>query len=114
MIELAIPLTKATLATLMLFAIVGQWNEYFNSMLYLRDSNLYPLQLVLRPIMTAASARGSMNANGMGSSYQQQAESGLENVRYALIIISTVPIAFVYMTCQKFFKAGVMVGSLKG
>ncbi len=114
MLELAIPLTKATLATLMLFAIVGQWNEYFNSMLYLRDSNLYPLQLVLRPIMTAASARGQMNASGMGSSYQQQAEQGLENVRYALIIISTVPIAFVYMVCQRFFKAGIMVGSLKG
>lgn len=114
MLTLAIPLTKATIATLMLFAIVTQWNEYFTSMLYLRNSNLYPLQLVLRPIMTAASARGTLETSSMGSAYRDQASQSLENVRYALIVISTVPIAFVYLFCQRFFKAGIMVGSLKG
>ena len=112
MFTLAIPLTKAILAYQILGSFTGQWNEYFTSMIYLRDTNLFPIQLVLRPIMTAASARGQLQAGGSLSA--QQAESGLENVRYALILMTTVPISVVYMFCQKHFKAGVMVGSLKG
>ena len=81
-------------------------------MIYLRDTRLVPIQLVLRPIMTAASARGQLQ--GAQSLTSQQAESGLENVRYALILITTIPISVVYLFCQKHFKAGVMVGSLKG
>lgn len=112
--KLVIPLTKATLSVLILYAIVGQWNEYFISMIYLRDARYYPLQLVLRPIMTAATTAGQMEVGSMGSSYQQQAEQGLENVRYALIIISTTPIVVAYFVVQKYFKGGVMMGSVKG
>ena len=112
MFTLAIPLTKAILAFQILGAFSGQWNEYFTSMIYLRDTRLFPIQLVLRPIMTAASARGQLQ--GAQSLTSQQAESGLENVRYALILITTIPISVVYLFCQKHFKAGVMVGSLKG
>ena len=89
--QLVLPLTKATLSVLVLYAIVGQWNEYFNSMIYLQNNQLFPLQLVLRPIMTAASTMG-MDVSNMSSTYQDQANQGLENVRYALIIISTVPL----------------------
>lgn len=112
--KLVVPLTKATLSVLILYAIVGQWNEYFTSMIYLRDARYYPLQLVLRPIMTAATAVGQMDAGEMGSSYVEQANSGLENVRYALIIISTTPIVVAYFFVQKYFKGGVMMGSVKG
>ena len=111
LVTLVIPLAKATISVLVLYAVVDQWNEYFTSMLYLRDTNLYPLQLVLRPIMTAASARGQLQN---APSYQAQADNGLENVRYALIIICTAPICVVYMFCQRYFKAGVMMGSVKG
>lgn len=112
--KLVIPLTKATLSVLILYCIVGQWNEYFTSMLYLRDANLYPLQLVLRPIMTAASSAGTMDVSGMGSAYQSQADSGLENVRYGLIIVSSAPVIAAYFVVQKYFKGGVMMGSVKG
>ena len=111
--QLVLPLTKATLSVLVLYAIVGQWNEYFNSMIYLQNNQLFPLQLVLRPIMTAASNMG-MDVSNMSSNYQQQAEQGLENVRYALIIISTVPVVTAYFFVQKYFKGGVMMGSVKG
>ena len=114
MVKLAVPLTKATLSVLILYTIVGQWNEYFNSMLYLRDKELFPLQLVLRPIMTAASTIGTMDVGEMSALAQQQAREGLENVRYALIIISTVPVLLAYFVVQKYFKGGVMMGSVKG
>lgn len=113
--KLVVPLTKATLSVLTLYAIVGQWNEFFNSMIYLRDKRFYPLQLVLRPIMTAASTVNQMEGvSSMSSSYQQQAQQGLENVRYALIIISSAPIIVAYFFVQKYFKGGMMVGSVKG
>jgi len=112
-IKIALPLAKATLSVLILYCIVGQWNEYFTSMLYLRNEQLYPLQLVLRPIMTMATNAG-MQASEMSSSQQQLANSGLENVRYGLIIISTVPVLCVYFVVQKYFKGGVMLGSVKG
>lgn len=111
-IKIALPLAKATLSVLILYCIVGQWNEYFTSMLYLRNSDLYPLQLVLRPIMTAAST--TINTSSMTESQQQMAQSGLENVRYGLIIVSTVPVLMVYFVVQKYFKGGVMLGSVKG
>ena len=111
--QLVLPLTKATLSVLVLYAIVGQWNEYFNSMIYLQNNQLFPLQLVLRPIMTAASTMG-MDVSNMSSTYQDQANQGLENVRYALIIISTVPVVTAYFIVQKYFKGGVMMGSVKG
>lgn len=112
--KLVVPLTKATLSVLILYSIVGQWNEYFNSMIYLRDKRYYPLQLVLRPIMTAASSVSQIETGDMASTYQQMAEQGLENVRYALIIISTTPIVVAYFFVQKYFKGGVMMGSVKG
>lgn len=112
--KLVVPLTKATLSVLTLYCIVGQWNEYFTSMIYLRDKKYYPLQLVLRPIMTAASMVGQVETGEMAAIYQQQAEQGLENVRYALIIISTTPIVVAYFFVQKYFKGGVMMGSVKG
>ena len=114
LVKLAVPLTKATLSVLILYTIVGQWNEYFTSMLYLRRKELYPLQLVLRPIMTAASTIGTMEVGEMSALAQQQAREGLENVRYALIIISTVPVLLAYFVVQKYFKGGVMMGSVKG
>lgn len=110
-IKIALPLAKATLSVLVLYSIVAQWNEYFTSMLYLRNAELYPLQLVLRPIMTAAASIS--NGQG-GSSSQQLAQSGLENVRYGLILITTVPVLCVYAVVQKYFKGGVMLGSVKG
>ena len=112
MFMIALPLVKATLSVLVLYCIVGQWNEYFTCMIYLKDENLYSLQLVLRPIMTAAAA--NVNSNEMSQSAQELQSDGLEGVRYALIIISSVPPIAAYFVVQKYFKGGVMLGSVKG
>ncbi len=112
-LKLVVPLTKATLSVLTLYCIVGQWNEYFTSMIYLRDKKFYPLQLVLRPIMTAANAAVNQIGGEM-SAAQLEADQGLDGVRYALIIISTVPVVAAYFIVQKYFKGGVMMGSVKG
>ncbi len=112
MFMIALPLVKATISVLILYCIVGQWNEYFTSMIYLKDENLFPLQLVLRPIMTAANT--SINSAEMSQSAQEMQSDGLEGVRYALIIISSVPPIAAYFIVQKYFKGGVMMGSVKG
>lgn len=110
--HVGLPLVKATLSVLVLYSLVGSWNEYFNSMIYLRDKALYPLQLVLRTIMMGASSLDMSNVSN--SQMIQQANSGIEGIKYALIVISTVPVLVIYMVLQKAFKGGVMVGSLKG
>lgn len=112
--KLVVPLTKATLSVLTLYCIVGQWNEYFTAMIFLRNKKYFPLQLVLRPIMTAAAMVNQMDTSNMAPAYQQQADQGLENVRYALIIISSTPIIVLYFFIQKYFKGGMMMGSVKG
>ena len=112
LVKIALPLAKATLSVITLYAIVGAWNEYFTSMIYLRNENLYPLQLVLRPIMTAAVAK--VDTSNMPSASQSQADEGLDQVRYGLIIVATVPALLAYFIVQKYFKGGVMVGSVKG
>ena len=114
LVKLAIPLTKATISVLVLYCVVAHWNEYFNAMIYLQNKDLYPLQLVLRPIMTAASAMNQFDVSQMSTASQMQADKGLENVRYALIIISTAPVLAAYAVVQKYFKGGVMMGSVKG
>ena len=113
-VKIALPLAKATLSVLILYCIVGQWNEYFTSLIYLRNPDLYPLQLVLRPIMTAATTATGMTNSSLSAAQQEMASSGLENVRYGMILISTIPVLCVYFVVQKFFKGGVMLGSVKG
>ena len=108
---IALPLAKATLSVLCLWAMVGAWNEYFRSMLYLRDQNKYPLQLFLRSILTAAEM---METEDLPPDMQEQIRLMFEQVKYCLIVVSTVPVLIAYAFVQKYFKGGVMVGSLKG
>ena len=110
--KIALPLAKATLSVLTLYIIVGAWNEYFTSMIYLQNEELHPLQLVLRPIMTAAVA--TIDVSEMSNASQQIADQGLDQVRYGLIMVATVPPLIAYFIVQKSFKGGVMVGSVKG
>lgn len=112
-LQIALPLSKATLSVQTLYSAVGNWNEYFASMLYLPNrEDLWSLQLVLRPIMTAA----QQLANNELTSVEMAAleNTGTEGVTYALIIISTVPVLALYFVVQKYFEKGVMVGSVKG
>lgn len=109
--QIALPLSKSTLSVLVLYKAVAHWNEYFTSMLYLRDEELYPLQLFLRPILTAAQ---SISADGMNSAMADQVANGTEQIQFCLIVMTTVPVLLFYFATQKNFKKGVMIGSVKG
>ncbi len=113
MVQVALPLVKATLSTLMLYSAVGCWNDYFNAMIYIRHEELYPLQLFLRTILTTAQAL-SADAAGGSAEVLENLTKGLQQIQYALIMVATVPVLAMYFVVQKSFKKGVMVGSVKG
>ena len=109
--KMVLPLSKAILAVLALYSLVAHWNTYFSAMLYLNDSRKMPLQIVLKQILVA----NSLSAEMLIDPETQVARAELADVlKYALIVVSTVPILCVYPFLQKYFVQGVMVGSLKG
>lgn len=109
LVKVLVPLSKATIAVLVLYYGVSHWNAWFNASIYLRDRNLYPLQLVARNILIMAET-GSMS----GGVAADDMASYVELLKYALIVVSTVPILVLYPFLQKYFVKGVMVGSIKG
>jgi putative aldouronate transport system permease protein len=108
-------LSPALIAILTLFAIVSQWNSWFNAMIYLRNENHVPLQLVLREIIISQSTFMSATDTGsmMGEDTAAQALL-VESMKYAVIIVSTLPIMCLYPFVQKYFVKGIMIGSIKG
>ena len=104
-----IPLSSAVMAVMVLFYAVGHWNAWLDAMMYIRRRNLYPLQLVLREILLINSTQ-SMTTS---VSSENQASIG-ETIKYATVIIATVPILCSYPFLQKYFVKGVMVGAIKG
>lgn len=105
-----LPLSGATLAVMVLYYAVGHWNSWFRASLYIADAQKYPLQLVLRQILL-------LNQNSdMNASVTDLGELAkyAESVKYALIVVSSLPILVLYPFLQKFFAKGVMVGALKG
>lgn len=105
--SIILPLSKAILATMVLFYSVSHWNSYFPAMLYLNDKAKYPVQVIMRDIVIGS----DMSEAGDISSISQV---GVMNFRYAVIIVSMVPILMVYPFIQKYFTKGVMVGAVKG
>lgn len=106
--RVALPLSMPVVAVMILFYAVGHWNAFFSAMVYLRTRDLYPLQLILREIlisnstemMTAGVASGDVMPIG-------------ETIKYATIVVATVPILFVYPFLQRYFVKGVMIGAIK-
>jgi putative aldouronate transport system permease protein len=109
-IKIIIPLCKPILAVMTLYAIVGYWNSYFNSLIYLTDDSLYPLQRVLQRILVSNDT-SSIGGGNLGQ--QEQAILG-ESLKYVTIIVATAPILFIYPFFQRFFEKGLMVGGIKG
>lgn len=107
--RLVLPLSKAVLATIGLFYAVSMWNNFYSALLYLRNSDLYPLQVVLRNIVLA----GQINSAKVAS-VGRDALVVDESLKYATILVSTVPILLIYPFLQKYFAKGVMIGSVKG
>jgi putative aldouronate transport system permease protein len=107
--SIVVPVTIPTIAVIALFYIVGHWNAWFDSMIYLRRREMYPLQLILREILISSST-DSMTAEVA----QEDKEAIGESIKYATIVVSTIPILIVYPFLQKYFVKGVMIGAIKG
>ena len=103
--SIVLPISKAVLATVALWVMVGHWNAWFHAMIYLRDADKMPLQIFLRDILTR-SQLGAMTG-------QTDVEDVGQTIKYATIIVSTVPILCVYPFIQKHFVKGVMIGAVK-
>jgi putative aldouronate transport system permease protein len=107
--SIVVPVTIPTIAVITLFYIVGHWNAWFDSMIYLRRREMYPLQLILREILISSST-DLMTAEVA----QEDKEAIGESIKYATIVVSTIPILIVYPFLQKYFVKGVMIGAIKG
>ncbi|MBQ7839589.1 MAG: carbohydrate ABC transporter permease [Lachnospiraceae bacterium] len=114
-LSVVLPLSPAILAVLTLFSAVGQWNSWFNAMLYLKDEAQMPLQAVIRQLITSQSALALATDTGalQGEDMVQQALL-TESIKYAVIIVSTLPIMCLYPFVQRYFVKGIMIGSVKG
>ncbi|MCI5564377.1 MAG: carbohydrate ABC transporter permease [Clostridiales bacterium] len=107
---MALPLSKAVVSVIALWTAVGQWNSYFNALIYIRDGSLHPLQLIMRNILITNQSFAALGTGEAAIIAMRKANL----VRYAMIIVSTVPIMCVYPFIQKYFDQGVMIGSIKG
>ena len=106
--KIIIPLSIPVISVITLYYSVAHWNAWFNAMIYLRNRNLYPLQLVLREILI------SQDIDDIMAGAVEEAEPIAETIKYAIIVVATVPILLIYPFVQKYFVKGVMIGALKG
>ena len=105
--RIVIPLAMPTIAVILLFYSVGIWNSWFNAMIYLQDRSKYPLQLILREILIANDT-SSMTAGTAGDVVPLA-----ESIKYATIVVATLPVLVIYPLLQKYFVKGVMIGAVK-
>ncbi|WP_284645232.1 carbohydrate ABC transporter permease [Paenibacillus silviterrae] len=106
--RIVLPLSMPVIAVMILWYAVGHWNSYFSALVYLRNREMYPLQLVLREILIANSTDSMMT----GVASDDKFAIG-ETIKYATIIVSTLPIICLYPFLQKYFVKGVMIGAIK-
>jgi putative aldouronate transport system permease protein len=115
--RIVLPLSPAIIAVMVLFNAVGQWNSWFNAMIYLRDSNMMPLQYKLRTLLLSTAQAmmdsGDSSASMMGDDGTANLQM-IEAMKYAVIIVSTLPIMCIYPFLQRYFVKGIMVGAIKG
>ena len=108
--KIILPLVKATMAVLILFMAVAQWNSWFNAMIYIKTRRLFPLQLILREILI----QNDVSQITSGTEAVNQMDLYKPLVQYCTTIVATAPILCIYPFVQKYFVTGVMIGSLKG
>ncbi len=107
--KVIVPLSMPAIAVMVLFYGVGRWNSWFDAFLYLRNRELFPLQLILREILVESSTDNMMISLGALNGLDMS-----EIIKYATIIVSTIPILCIYPLLQKHFVKGVMIGAIKG
>lgn len=106
--RIVLPLSLPAMASFGLFYAVGRWNTYLNALLYIQDSEKWPIQVLLRQVIYSVSSMGD------SGDFQEQKIAISSSVKNAVIIVSTVPILSIYPFLQKYFAKGVLVGSVKG
>ncbi len=116
-VKVVLPLSKPIIAVMTLYYGEARWNTYFNAMIYLRDKEKYPLQVVLRQILIEAQGLANMvaevtDAEAIGELMKQQDVAN--QLKYAVIVVATVPMLVIYPFLEKYFAKGVMIGSVKG
>ncbi|WP_277679004.1 carbohydrate ABC transporter permease [Gracilibacillus dipsosauri] len=109
-LSIILPLSKPIIFVLALYSFIGQWNAYFDAMIYLEDRSLYPLQLILRDILIQNEVEPGMIGDQMARAELQRIA---EMIKYSAIVIASLPLMIMYPFFQKYFEKGVMVGSLK-
>lgn len=107
--SVVLPLSKPIIAVLVLMYAVGQWNAYFDALIYLKSADLFPLQLILRSIIIQNNSGSNMDAMAIVEK-QQLAEL----LKYSLIVVATLPVLIIYPFVQRYFVQGMLVGSVKG
>ena len=109
---MALPLSKAVISVIGLYYLVAHWNDFFTGLIYIRDNALQPLQIVLRDILL--SNQVFSQGAGAGGAAGGYAQKYADQIKYGVIIVSTLPILLVYPFMQKYFEKGVLIGSVKG
>ena len=111
LVSIALPLSGPILAVIALYTAVGLWNGYFDALIYINDKEMFPLQLVLRNILIL----NSMDMTTSVDLREMASRQGMYNLlKYAVIVVSSLPLLLMYPFVQKYFVKGIMVGSVKG
>lgn len=108
--SVVLPLAKPMIAVVALMYAIGQWNAYFDALLYLKSDDLYPLQLVLRNVIILNTQAGGQ----MDAAIMMQRQQLADLLKYSLIVISTVPVLLIYPFVARYFTKGIMIGAIKG
>ncbi|GIP43090.1 putative ABC transporter permease protein YtcP [Paenibacillus sp. J45TS6] len=104
--QIVVPLSKPIIAVMTLYYAVDHWNDFMGPLLYLRSQDLYPIQIILRDILLSNSTEAMGSANDTGFAIG-------ENIKYATIIVSTLPILLIYPFIQRYFVQGALIGAIK-
>ncbi|NRG39306.1 ABC transporter permease subunit [Rathayibacter sp. VKM Ac-2804] len=111
-LRIVLPLSAAIVAVIGLYYFVGHWNDYFTGLVFVRDASLLPLQNILQSILLANQSVAGQGGSG-GQSAQQLQETA-DQIKYGVIIVSTLPLLVLYPFLQRYFTKGVLVGAVKG
>lgn len=114
-IQIVLPISQALLGVMVLYFAVGHWNSYFNALMYTSSQELKPLQLVLRGILVESQTSAAMMADSAGAEEYVALQALIaQQVKYAVIVVSSLPMLVLYPFLQKYFVKGVLIGSVKG
>ncbi|WP_098743174.1 carbohydrate ABC transporter permease [Paenibacillus sp. EZ-K15] len=113
-LKIVLPLSAPIIAVMALYYGVTHWNSYFSAIIYLKDRNLYPLQLILREILVQNQMNDTMLMTGDDMEAMAKQARIADIIKYAVMIVSSLPIIVIYPFMQRFFMKGVLIGSVKG